>query len=88
MDVDFFDWDDEDEENGNTRHVITAGYDPDAIEDAISGHTGPVELTRKTRRPMIRTVTPDGEEVIIVFEIDSDGDVVVVRPITAFPWEN
>jgi hypothetical protein len=88
MHVDIFDWDDESDANGNTRHIISAGHDPLDIEDAILGHRGPVELTRRTRRPMIRATTADGEEIIVVFEIDAADDLVVVRPITAFPQED
>jgi hypothetical protein len=88
MHVDYFDWDDEDNPKGNTRHITSAGYDPLDIEDAILGHAGPIELTRRTRRPMIRATAPDGEEIIIVFEVDADDEVVVVRPITAFPRED
>jgi hypothetical protein len=81
-------WDDEDFDRGNTRHILSAGYDPDDVEAAILGHGGPVELTRETRRPMIRATLPDGEDIIIVFELDAEDDVVVVRPITAFPGES
>jgi hypothetical protein len=88
MQVDFFDWDDEDFDRGNTRHILSAGFDPDEIEEAILAHRGPIERTRDTARPMIRTTTPDGEEIIIVFEVDIDDEIVVVRPITAFPQED
>jgi hypothetical protein len=88
MHVDDFDWDDEDDPKGNTRHILTDGFDPLAIEDAILGHPGAFELTGKTRRPFLRATTPDGEEILIVFEVDSDGEVVVVRPITAFSRED
>ncbi|WP_435011053.1 hypothetical protein P12x_002346 [Tundrisphaera lichenicola] len=88
MHVDFFDWDDEDFEQGNTRHILSAGFDPDEIEEAILTYRGPVARTRETDRPMIRTTTSDGEEIIIIFEIEADDDLVVVRPITAFPQED
>ena len=88
MHVDLFDWDDDDNPTGNTRHITSAGHDPIDIEEAILGHRGPVELTRKTRRPMIRATTADGEEIIIVFEIDVAEDFVIVRPVTAFPQED
>jgi hypothetical protein len=88
VDVDYFDWDDEDFDQGNTRHIRSAGYEPEDVEEAFLGHAGPIEITKKKRRPMIRATMPDGEEVIIVFEIDADADVVVVRPITVFNPED
>ncbi len=88
MHVDHFDWDDEDDERGNTRHILSAGYDPEAIEDVIADHRGPVDKARRTGRPMIRAMTSDGETVIIVFEIEAADDLVVVRPMTAFPGED
>lgn len=87
MHVDFFDWDDEDFDRGNTRHIISAGYDPDDIEVAILRHRGPLGQTRDTGRPSI-VAEIDGEDVYIVFELAIEpDDLVVVRPITAFPLE-
>ncbi len=88
MHVDHFDWDDEDFDSGNTRHIESAGYDLDEIEDIIRGHWGPVGLTDDTKRPMVHGTTSDGEEIIVVFEIGEDDDFVVVRPVTAFPAED
>jgi len=88
MDVNHFDWDEESNEKGNRRHVQSTGYDPEDIEEAILDHQGPVGLTRKSRRPMIRAAMANGEDIIIVFEIDAIDDFVVVRPVTAFPMED
>jgi hypothetical protein len=87
MHVDFFEWDDEDFDRGNTRHILSAGYSPEDIEDAILGHRGPIGRTRQTNRPMI-DADIDGDLTRIIFEIDADGDLVVVTPITAFPVED
>ena len=88
MNVDFFDWDEEDFDRGNTRHIMSAGYDPEDVEEAIRQYSGQVEVAKRKGRPMIRAIMPDGEEVMIVFTIDADGDVVVVRPITVFTRED
>ena len=88
MDVDHFDWDDEGLAAGNTRHVRTAGFDPETVEDVILGHRGPIERTTRTRRPMVRGTTREGEPIIVVSEIDTSGGSVPVRPITAFPEED
>ena len=87
MHVDFFDWDDEEFDRGNTRHILTAGYDPAGIEDAIRGHHGPIGITRETGRSMI-DADIDGESTRIIFEIDADDDLAIVTPITAFPVED
>jgi hypothetical protein len=88
MDVDFFDWDDEDFDRGNTRHILSAGYDPDDIEEAILGHRGPLGQTRDTGRPSL-VAEIDGEDTYIVFELVVEpGGIIVVRPITAFPLED
>jgi hypothetical protein len=88
MFVDHFDWDDENHPAGNTRHILSAGFDPEEIEDLIRGHWGSLEETNETGRPMIRGSLPDGEDIIVVFEIDADDDFVVVRPVTAYPQED
>jgi hypothetical protein len=36
---------------------------------------------------MIRAMTSDGEEIVIVFEMEDSGDFVLIRPVTAFPDE-
>jgi hypothetical protein len=84
MHVDFFEWDDEDFDRGNTRHILSAGYEPRDIEDAIRAHWGPIDRTDRTGRPLI-LADIDGEETYIVFEIDGDDDFIIVRPVTAFP---
>ncbi len=87
MHVDIFDWDEEEFDLGNTRHIISAGYDPDDIEDAIRAHRGAVSRTRETDRPMI-VADIDGEDTYIILEIEDDGDRVIVTPVTAFPVED
>lgn len=86
MHVDIFDWDDEDNPTGNTRHIISAGYEPEDIEDAIRSHRGQIGRTRDTDRPLI-IANIDGVETYVVFEIEDDG-LVIVTPITAFPVED
>ena len=65
----FFDWDDEDFDRGNTRHVISAGYHPGDIEDAVLvGHRGPLgQIPRETGRPSL-VAEIDGQDTYIVFE--------------------
>ena len=88
MHGDHFDWDDGDFAAGNTRHIRTAGFDPEDIEDVILRHRGPIARTARSGRPMIRGATAEGEPIIVVFEIDASEGFVLVRPITAFPEEN
>ena len=40
-----------------------------------------------TGGPMIRATSADGEEIIILFEIDGEDDLVLVRSVTTFPEE-
>ena len=87
MHVDFFDWDEEDFDRGNTRHLISAGYEPEVIENAIRGHWGPIDETKVSGRPMILAIV-DGQETYIVFETEGDDDFFIVRPVTAFPRED
>ncbi len=87
MHVDYFDWDDDDFDRGNTRHILSAGYEPDDIEDAILAHQGRVLKSTSTGRPLI-LANVHGEETYIIFEVEGDDDFVIVRPVTAFSAED
>ena len=86
MHVAIFDWDEEEFDRGNTRHILSAGYEPDAIEEAIRGYLGPVGSARRSGRAMI-VVEIDGEPTRIIFEVDADDHLIIVTPLTAFPAE-
>ena len=88
MDEIFFDWDEMDEINGNTRHILDAGVDPRDVEEVILDQDAERELTRTSARHsepryIVWGVNASGETLGVVYERSND-DPRVIRPVTAW----
>jgi hypothetical protein len=85
MYVDVFDWDEEDDPEGNVQHIAAADITPEEVEEVIRNHTGPTDVSKRSGNPMIRGTTPTGQHIAVVFQIEPDPDLIIIRPITAYP---
>jgi hypothetical protein len=89
MHVDLIVWDDEDDPLGNVRHIEAAGLTPADVDSVIINHPGrpdrPDDYSESSGLPMIFGDTPDGRRIVVVYEDESDGGLVVIRPRTAYP---
>jgi len=88
MDEVFFDWDEINVENGNTRHILDAGVDPRDVEDIILDLDAERELTRTSAlhpgtRYLVWGVNASGEVLGVVYE-RWDDNPRVIRPVTAW----
>lgn len=89
MDYDVILWDDEDNPDGNYRHIVTAGLvSEDEVADVIASHKGPWELSRSSGNPIIRGTASTGRRLAVVFILVPDPDYVLIYPITAYPVED
>ncbi len=86
MYFDHVDWDPDDFDRGNTRHVAHNGVTPEEFEEVLEvvdrddvepSNSGPGHLTAAGE-------TAEGRRLRIVFEADESPDFVMVRPITAY----
>ena len=86
MFIDVFDWDDKDDPEGNTWHIIGPGeVTVEEVEEVLHHHHGRVELSEQSGNPIVFGWTLGGKHIAVVFIIEDDPELIIVRPITAYP---
>jgi hypothetical protein len=85
--IDLIAWDAEDDPNGNFQHILGTGeVTVEEVDEVLSGHHGnyPDAYSDTTGSPIIFGTTSTGKR-IAVYSDESDADLVIVRPKTAYP---
>jgi hypothetical protein len=85
MYIDLVIWDDEKE-----PHIVGPGeVTIEEVEEVIRNHRGdhlsPDDYSDSSGLPLIFGDTSTGKHVVVIYEDFSDDDLVVIRPITAYP---
>jgi hypothetical protein len=85
MYIDLVIWDDE-----NEPHIIDPGeVTADEVDEVIRNHPGdhdsPDEFSDTSGLPLIYGDTSTGKHVVVIYEDLSDDDLIIVRPVTAYP---
>ena len=82
-------WDDEEDPDGNHRHIVATGLvTPREVEDVIAAQQGPWDASRSSRLPFIVGTASTGQRLAVVFTIIPDPDFVLVYPVTAYSIED
>ena len=84
MDFDLVAWDDEDDPAGNVQHIRAHGISPDEFLDVLLDPRSAPDTSRSSGRPMRFGWTSTGRYIAIVFEIEDDGEDVILIPVTAY----
>jgi hypothetical protein len=87
MYVDLIIWDVEDDPDGNYQHIVGAGeVTADEVEGVIRDHQGaPDDYSLTSGDPLIYGWTSTGKHIVVVYSDESEDDLVIVRPKTAYP---
>jgi hypothetical protein len=86
MEIDLILWDDEDDPRGNYQHILGTGeVTIDEVEEILYDPGSQVEDSRSSGRPIVFGTTAEGRRLAVVFEIEPDDDLILIRPVTAFP---
>ncbi len=88
MYIDLIAWDVEDDPDGNYQHIVGAGeVTAEEVEEVLSNHHGshPNAYSDTTGNPIIFGTTSRGKRIAVVYSDESDSDLVVIRPVTAYP---
>ena len=88
MYIDLIAWDAEDDPQGNYQHIIGAGeITAEEVEEVLSDHPGqqPDAYSDTTGNPIIFGTTSSGKRIAVVYSDESDADLVIIRPVTAYP---
>jgi uncharacterized DUF497 family protein len=79
-----FDWDDPDDEDGNTLHIAVHGLTPEEVTSALLDESTTFDISESSSRPIAFGNTDTGRFIAVVFEVLNPGDPLVLRPITAY----
>ena len=88
MYIDLIAWDAEDDPDGNYQHIVGAGeVTAEEVEEVLSNHQGnhPDAYSDTTGNPIIFGTTSRGKRIAVVYSDESDADLVIIRPVTAYP---
>ena len=78
------DWDDPDDDDGNTAHVAEHGLTAAEVDSVLVDERTTFDLSDSSGRPVAFGTTNTGRFIAVVFEIENLADPFVVRPITAY----
>ena len=84
IEFDYIDWDDPDDEDGNVRHIAENGVTVEEFEELLDSPTASDDISRSSGRPVRFGWTSTGKHLLIAYEIEDDGEFVIVRPVTAY----
>lgn len=76
-------WDDDDDPDGNVRHIAEHDLTPDEVESVLTNPVNRTILSRSSGRPMTRGETYTGRFIVVVWERLCD-DPDLIRPVTAY----
>jgi hypothetical protein len=88
MYFDLIAWDAEDDPDGNYQHIVGAGeVTAEEVEEVLSNHHGnhPDAYSDTTGNSIIFGTTSTGKRIAVVYSDESDADLVIFRPVTAYP---
>jgi Domain of unknown function (DUF4258) len=86
MFIDLIVWDDEDDTEGNLWHIIGPGeVTKEEVEDVLLDPESEFETSDESSNPIVFGWTSTGKHIAVVFTLEDDPDLVIVRPKTAYP---
>jgi hypothetical protein len=86
MHIDLILWDDEDDPEGNVQHITGSGeVTVEDVEEILRNPDGKRESSRRSGRPTVFGTTSAGQRIAVVFEVEPDPELVIIRPVTAYP---
>jgi uncharacterized DUF497 family protein len=81
---DLIDWDEPQDESGNTAHISEHGLTPEEVEFALFHEETTFDVSDSSGRPIAFGVTGTGRFIVVVFEVLNPADPAIIRPITAY----
>jgi hypothetical protein len=88
MYIDLIIWDDEDDPGGNYRHIVGAGdVTAEEVDEVLHGHPGdgPDGYSESSGLPLVFGWTGSGKYIVVIYRDEGDDDLVIIRPVTAYP---
>jgi hypothetical protein len=58
---------------------------PEGVEEVLRGHRGGPDASDSTGNPIVLGTTSTGKRIAVVSIDDSDDDLIIIDPVTAYP---
>ena len=86
LDFDYIDWDDDDvpDAENNVRHIAAAGLTPQEVNEILYSPDPDTDTSDSSGHPAVFGWTSTGRYIIVVYELDEESGIVVIRPKTAY----
>ena len=78
------DWDDPEDDRGNTAHIAEHDLTPDEVEPPLFDANATFDVSESSGRPIAFGSTDTGRFVVIAFEVLNLVEPLIIRPITAY----
>jgi uncharacterized DUF497 family protein len=78
------DWDEPEDDAGNTAHIAEHDLTPEEVETALFDARTTFDVSDSSGRPIAFGTTDTGRFIAIVFEVLNPADPLIIRPITAY----
>lgn len=78
------DWDEPNDDDGNTAHIAEHGLTPEEVESALFDENTAFDVSDSSGRPIAFGTTSTARFIAVVFEILNVADPLIIRPITAY----
>jgi hypothetical protein len=87
MYIDLIIWDDEDDPDRNYRHIVGPGeVTAEEVDEVLLNHPGgPDGYSDSSGEPLVYGWTGSGKHIVVIYRDESEDDLVIIRPITAYP---
>jgi hypothetical protein len=86
MHIDLIIWDDDDDPSGNVEHILGPGeVTKEEVEEVLQDPDSRVEASERSGNPIAFGWTSTGKHIAVVFVFEDDPELILVRPITAYP---
>jgi uncharacterized DUF497 family protein len=85
MFIDVIDWDDADDPGGNVQHIAEHDVTVDEVEEILSDHQGMPDESESSGKKIVFGWTSTGKHLAVVFSVEDDPELIIVRPVTAYP---
>ena len=78
------DWDEPDDEGSNTAHIAEHSLTPEEVVSVLFDEDTTFDVSDSSGRPIAFGSTNTGRFIVVVFDVLSPADPLVIRPITAY----
>ena len=78
------DWDDLDDERGNTAHLAEHGLTSEEVESVLFDANAMFDTSDSSGRPLAFGHTMTDRYIVVVFEVMNLDNPLIIRPITAY----